>query len=491
MILELQHISKNFGTIPALDKVSLTAEPGSIHGLVGENGAGKSTLMKILTGFITKSSGTIHWAGEEIHIRSPHDASELGIGMLYQEPLDFPQLTVLDNFMTGDAHYLPAQARLALEAMGREFSFSLLPDDILSSLTVGERQQLELLRLVKQGKRVLILDEPTTGISDSQKEALFQALVTLRERGAIIFLVSHKIEDIERLCDRVTVLRQGKVTGFHQRPFTRNLLLADMFDTPPQQEVFQPQITQDGIGVTFHEVTSTIGRCGLTTGTLTIKKGEIVGLAGIDGSGQNTFLKLACGLLKPQGGHLAWSDASCGNVGQGPCLHGIQGAMLPADRLTEGLFPQLSIHEHHQLIHNRDILLFTSTDIERTQAAIATFNIKGTLETWSSQLSGGNQQRLLLSLVHSNQRLVCLENPTRGLDLRASQWTWRYLHRFQEKGTTIIFASPDLEEILAHATRVLVFYSGRITLDKPAKQTNFRELSQAITGPKNHDGQSH
>lgn len=482
-MLELLNISKSFGDLLALDRVCLAARPGTIHGLVGENGAGKSTLMKILTGFISASGGYIRLNGEEIQLTSPEDASALGFGMLYQEPLDFPQLSVLENFMAGDNDYHPTPSRDQLSTMCIDFGFTLDPDEIMGTLTLGERQQLELLRLAKEGKQLLILDEPTTGISTAQRDALFSALATLRDRGAIIFLVTHKLEEIELLCDSVTVLRQGVVTGVQHRPFQRSELLLAMFAELPQEKTLPVRPAGQSMVLTMQKVNSDHGRCGLQACSVTINNGEIIGLAGVDGSGQSVFLKLACGLIKPRSGEVSPGSGLQTSRPYGLWSTKVNGALLPADRLSEGLFPELSIHEHLLLVHSRRTLLLPSTGRADSQAAIQTFAIKGTPETSANQLSGGNQQRLLLSLVDQQTRLICLENPTRGLDIHAAQWTWQYLHQLQENGATLLFASPDLDEILAHATRILVFFNGTIILDTPKEETSFGELSQAITGP--------
>ena len=235
MQIELRQISKRFGSFEALAGIDLQVASGTIHGLVGENGAGKSTLMKILTGYLSRSAGTILLDGREVACDTPASAAREGIGMLYQEPQDFPPLTVLDNFIVGreghGASHRPQQRR-RLQEMAERMHFRLDPDALLEKLTVGERQQLEFLRLLGRDARVLILDEPTTGISDLQKTLLFQALRRIRDDGRTILLVSHKLEDVEALCDRVTVLRHGRISGEEAAPFHVPHLLELMFDAP-------------------------------------------------------------------------------------------------------------------------------------------------------------------------------------------------------------------------------------------------------------------
>lgn len=480
-MIELKNISKYFGKVHALDSVSLKIRSGSIHGIIGENGAGKSTLMKILTGFYTRSGGEIIHNGGKIELRTPRDARELGFGMLYQEPLDFLQLSVLDNFMVGSDGFHPEEARHTLIKLCRTFGFSLPPDSKLEDLTVGERQQLELLRLIRDKANLLILDEPTSGISEKQQDVLFQALHTLRKDGLAILLVSHKLDEIEQLCDEVTVLRHGRLAGQQQRPFDREKLLHAMFDTLPEGFISGTDRKKGRTVLDFTDVTSTAGRSGLQNITLSIQAGEVVGLAGVDGSGQSVFLKTAFGLLSPEKGII-------NRFGKQATLpdrndFGLT-AFLPADRLVEGLFPEMTIREHHILAGGKYRIITGESALAKTQNAIETYNIKGLPDTVVENLSGGNLQRLLLSLIPEKVRLVLMENPTRGLDVQSAEWTWRYLHNHLRSDTAIIFASPELEEIMEQATRVLVFYNGSIILDSPVDQTSYNEISRAITGQK-------
>ncbi len=216
MKVELQNISKRFGPVQANQDVCMTVEAGTIHGLLGENGAGKSTLVKVLSGFITRDRGSILLDGRPIEIKTPADAIQAGIGMLHQDPLDFSPLSVLDNFMVGKSGSLFTNHRQAVREfreLASQLNFNLNVNEKVGNLTVGERQQLEILRLLSLGVSTLILDEPTTGISASQKSALFAAAKQLASQGKSLIFVSHKLEDVNELCDRVTIMRQGEVVG--------------------------------------------------------------------------------------------------------------------------------------------------------------------------------------------------------------------------------------------------------------------------------------
>ncbi len=478
-MIELINIHKTFGKVQALAGVNLTAEAGSIHGIVGENGAGKSTLMKVLTGFIAGSGGEIFFKGQRARLANPGDARRLGIGMLYQEPLDFPQLTVLENFMAGRAVFARTAARRELLRLATTFGFILDPDEPVEALTIGERQQLELLRLIGDGAKVLILDEPTTGISERQQELLFAALEKLKSEGATILLVSHKLEEIDLLCDRVTVLRHGQVAATRQGPFDRNDLLHAMFDTLPEHQTAPEPLPHGRPVLEFDRVTARGGRSGLQEASMVIRAGEVVGLAGIDGSGQSLFLKTAYGLVAPESGKIMRFGEPLQDEHDQACRTTV---FLPADRLTEGLFPGMTIREHHILARQGSAFITPATSLSTTRSAIDTHSIKGDPATAVEDLSGGNQQRLLLSLIPEEVRLILMENPTRGLDVQSAAWTWRYLHSRLKSDGAIIFASPDLEELMTQASRIVVFYNGSIILDTPTRETDYQQLSRAITG---------
>jgi len=460
-LIKLDGIRKSFGDKVALDHVSLRAAPGSIHGVIGENGAGKSTLMKILTGLVRRDAGRIAVGGREVAMSGPGEAAALGIGMLHQEPLDFPRLSVLDNFMAASARSFGGRRRQGrrFRELCRSFGFRLDPGVTAGSLTVGERRQVELLRLVRDDCRTLILDEPTTGTTESQKARLFSLLGHLRRQGRTILLVSHKLADIHALCDRVTVLRQGKTVLEAGAPLDGDTLLAAMFGSVPTGRDVKVETPAPGRPILEMEgVCSSLGRSGLRHVSVRVREGEVVGLAGLDGAGQAAFLRLAFGLVRPERGRVR-----CPLAGGAKSLL----AFLPADRLREGLIAGLSIREHHLLAGGSPLFLGRASGRERARRAIDEFSIKGGSDDTVEGLSGGNQQRLLLSLIPAEARLLLLEHPTRGLDVHSSRWTWRYLRRRLPADGAMIFSSPDLDEIMEQAGRVLVFHGGRVTLDAP------------------------
>ncbi len=458
--------------------------PGEIHGILGENGAGKSTLMKILAGYSRPTKGVILVDGAAVDYRNPAQAANLAIGMLYQDPLDFPLLSVLDNFMLGQSEGLAAQRKKfsrRFEALSEALHFPLKPDAVLNTLTIGERQQLEIIRLMALGIQVLILDEPTTGISSTQKKVLFDALRQLAAEGKSIILVSHKLEDVEALCDRVTVLRQGKVTGDVQRPFDSGRFLEMMFGTPP---VFPPRCAETpGKDVlVMNRVCGTGGRAGLRECDVIIREGEVVGLAGLEGSGQGVFLRIAGGLKQARRGSVRL--LGCDMRGKNHHAFKRQGvSFLPASRLEEGLIAGMRVSEHFALQANqRHFMVRWQDALQQANRQIEKFQIKGRPDSTVEELSGGNQQRLLLSFLPADPLLLLLENPTRGLDIESVNWVWQHLHTYCSKRTSIVFSSPELDEILMVADRVLVFFNGQIVKEVEAAQTDAQELGKAIAG---------
>mgnify|MGYP000125221375 CR=1 FL=1 len=484
MKVELQNISKRFGAVRANDDVSLTVEAGSIHGLLGENGAGKSTLVKVLSGFISRDRGTLLLDGNAVEVKTPADAIAAGIGMLHQDPLDFPPLSVLDNFLVGKAGSLFTKRRQALREfrqLAAQFNFALNANEKVSSLTVGERQQLEILRLLSLGVKTLILDEPTTGISASQKDELFAAAKQLAAQGKSVIFVSHKLEDVNELCDRVTVMRQGQVLGNLEIPCPDETLVELMFGrelAPPAK----PNTRQAAIAVALKDVRLTTDRLSVTMPDFTIQRGEVIGLAGLEGGGQQLLLLLCAGLLKAANGTLRVNDVDMTAKPYGDYLTAGIG-YSPADRLRDGLIRGLSIHEHVALRTppNGWFVDWKGT-LQKTLHAIALFNIRGKPQTHVERLSGGNQQRTQLALLPVPLNLLLMEHPTRGLDIESVLWVWQQLIARCEGGTAIIFTSSDLDEIMQYSDRVIVFSGDQVSEPIDAAALTVDRLGQMIGG---------
>ncbi len=484
MNVELRDIHKSFASVHANVGINLKIPAGTIQGILGENGAGKSTLMKILSGFIRADRGQIILDGQPVIIHSPSDAIQHGIGMLHQDPLDFPPLRVIDNFILGRSGSLFADRKSAsrdFKELAHQFDFNLDPDAYVDSLTVGERQQLEILRLIWLGVRVLIFDEPTTGISAAQKVKLFAALRLLAGQGRTVLFVSHKLEDVEGLCHRVAVLRQGILVGEDKPPYKTHKLVEMMFG----KAITIGARKQCGMADTvlhLKDMSVEDYRLKIRNVDLEVHCGEVIGLAGMEGSGQSLFLRAVSGMTRTDGGRVIIRGRDLtGKPYQHYKDHGV--AFLPASRLEEGLVPGLNLTEHFILAEeSRDFFIDWDDGRRMAEQRIRDFNIHGTPSSTVESLSGGNQQRALLALLRDPLSLVMLEHPTRGLDIESTIYIWDKLKERCQQGTAILFVSSDLEEILQYSERVLVFFSGKVTPPLDANTLTTDKLGELIGG---------
>ncbi len=489
MSLALRDIHKHFGPVRANDGVTLEVAAGELHGLLGENGAGKSTLMKVLSGFHPADSGDVVLDGKTLDLGTPDAAADAGIGMLHQDPLVFLPFTVIDNFLLGSPGRLRVDRKEGerhLREASERYGFTFDPDALARTLSVGERQQLEIARLLWLGARVLILDEPTTGISATQRDKLFDILRRLAADGMIVVFVSHKLEEIEALCHRVTVMRRGKVVGDAELPVPTRDLVEMMFGeiivegARPDVTIGEPALELRN--VTLEERVLTVSNLSLSVG-----RGEVLGLAGLEGSGQRMMLRACTGLLGCSGGsiRIAGTDLTRRSY------HGFRDAgvhYLPAGRLEEGLVAGLTLTEHFELVSGRKSF-FVDWDGGRAQTAarIEQSFIKGLPESTADALSGGNQQRLLLAMMPETITLLLMEHPTRGLDIESAEWVWDRLLARRETGTAIVFASADLDELLRYSDRVAVFFAGEVIAVVDAATTTPEQLGHLIGG-KEHAG---
>jgi len=484
MRIELRDIKKYFGPVRANDGISMAVESGTIHGLLGENGAGKTTLMKILSGYQTYDAGKILLDGVEVRFASPAEAIVVGIGMLHQDPLDVPSLSLLDNFLLGRN-----LRRFQRRRPGRQqflnacasFGFSLDPDARTSSLTVGERQQLELVRLLSLGAQVIILDEPTTGISAPQKALLFETLHRLASDGLSVIFVSHKLDEFKELCSEVTVLRQGKVAGEASAPFSTDQLVQMMFG---QYAATSPRIkTSLGkVVLELDEVCIHTHHLNIEDVSLTLRQGEVIGLAGLEGSGQRIMMQACAGLQRIASGRLLVDGRDMTRQPYRRFL-GMGVAFLPAGRLEEGLVPGLNLREHFALVEQTQGALIPWKKVNaHTDKRIREFNVIGHPETMVEDLSGGNQQRAMLSLLPQNLGILLLEHPTRGLDLESAGWVWGNIQDRRRQGTAVLFTSADLDELVKNSDRIVVFSGGIMSTPVPASQVTREDLGYLIGG---------
>jgi len=485
MQVELKDIRKYFGQVKANDGISLKLEPGKIYALIGENGAGKSTLMKILSGYQPPTSGQILLDGQPVEFHSPADALAKGVGMLYQDPLDMPPFRVIDNYLLGRDNQVRLNyktARAELEELARRYNFHIDVHSTIDSLSMGERQQLELVRLLAGGAQVLILDEPTTGISAEQKEILFGSMKKMaREEGKLVILVSHKLEEVQELCTHAYVLRQGQLEGHQDLPCANEALVSMMFGQVPKRSQRPPFAVGEPV-LELQDVTIDTYQLTVPNINLSVRAGEIFGFAGLEGSGQRLVMQACAGLLPISSGRMILRGQDVTNRKYHHKLsHGM--GYVAAGRLEEGLVAGLSLTEH-LVLTRPEKKFFIDWKANRTEMLerIKTYQIVGQPETTADALSGGNQQRLLFSLLNTPLELLLLEHPTRGLDVRSTDYIWQLLYKRREDGTAILFISADLDEIIEHSDRIAVFSGGVMSRVLDARETSADELGHLIGG---------
>jgi simple sugar transport system ATP-binding protein len=528
MDIAIHNLTKRFGSLRANDAVSLRFAAGQIHGVLGENGAGKSTLMKVLSGYLRRDAGEILLDGAPARLDSPGAALRAGIGMVHQEPLDVPAFSALENFLCASPRgALPSRtaARRALTDLAARLGFAVEPDAPVLSLTVGQRQQLEIMRLLAVGARLLILDEPTTGITAAQIQALFGALRRLAADGSTVLFVSHKLDEVAALCDTVSVLRAGRVMGAGQMPMPQpqSRLLELMFGTNDQRPAADDQAAVSGdegrrtkdegappasdpaartpdpgartptakprpldAGPPsvweLRDVTVRGGPLALRGLSLSIAPGAAVGLAGLEGSGQQTLLRLLAGLLRPSAGRVLLGGA---DVTGAPMERFRRGGVeyLPADRLAEGMIGDLTLADHLALLRQPEALLVDRAAARAAaEEAIRAYQIKATPGTPIAALSGGNQQRAMLALLPDTCRGILLDQPTRGLDVASARAVWERLDDRRAGGTAVVFAAADLDELLDHSDSVLVFFAGRVSRLLARAELSAARLAELIGG---------
>jgi len=344
MLIELIEIHKFFGSVHANNGITLTIEPGQILGVLGENGAGKSTLMKVLSGLICKDSGKILINHLEQELNSPSDALRLGIGMLHQDPHDFPSMTIREDLQIWDSRTgvkKSASDWQQLIAIQKDLGFHFDLNGTVGELTVGERQQLELVRLLWLGVEVLILDEPTTGISAAQQEVLFAALKKLAGQDKTIIFVSHKLEEVKELCSRAVVLRKGCLIGERQAPFNENDLVELMFGRQITRTRTSQSGTQD-ICMSVRNLSIEDFRIRIENVNFDLYAGEVIGLAGMEGSGQRQFLQTLAGLKQATGGRI---EIDREDINGKNCFEFQKRGIfyVPSARMEEGMVPGMTL----------------------------------------------------------------------------------------------------------------------------------------------------
>jgi simple sugar transport system ATP-binding protein len=389
----------------------------------------------------------------------------------------------MDNFLLGspgswllDRH----QTRKRLVELAHQFDFKLDPDAFVSNLSIGERQQLEILRLLGLGVRILILDEPTTAISSQQREKLFEALHQLAGQGKTVIFVSHKLEEVKSLCSKVTVLAQGKVTGEVEMPYPTEGLIQMMFG----QTITVGKRCAVELGhsvLELENLTVSDWRMEVKGLSLKVRAGEVIGLAGLEGGGQHLILKACAGLLRPSAGRIRIANQ---DITGRSYRHFIEGrcclyACRPSGRRS---YRWNDIDRAHRLGRQKSTF-FVDWDLATKTASrrIEEYNIKGQPTTLVEELSGGNQQRTLLAFLPHSSKLLLMEHPSRGLDMESTEYIWKLLLNRTERGTAILFTSSDLDELLDRSDRVLTFFGGKVRIRETCN-VNGLQLGEFIGG---------
>jgi ABC-type uncharacterized transport system ATPase subunit len=475
-LLSMSNISKSFFGKPALDKVNLKVEPGEIHALLGENGAGKTTLMNILYGIYTRDEGEIVWKGEPVSFSSPKDAIERRIGMVHQHFMLVPTLTVSQNITLGlksKGHPFPDRKELnaSILEISQKYGLEINPEAYVSSLSVGEQQRVEIIKLLYRNAELLILDEPTGVLTPQETESFFNVLRKLRDDGHSVIVITHRIPEVMSITDRVTVLRDGKnVATVVTKDITEEQLSKYMIGRELKVITKKPSPAYNQKGLVLKDVTCFRGDIKrLDSVSLQIGKGEIVGIAGVDGNGQKELAEVITGIARQSEGEvwLGEVDLSHMSVMERKKL-GL--GYVSDDRHHDGLVLDMDLAENILLkTHTEKACLkgfFINQKLvkENTQKAVGEYGIKTNgIEVPIRYLSGGNQQKLILAreLAGEPTALVAFQ-PTRGLDIGATEFIQQKLLEQRQKGCSILLISADLEEITALSDRIAVIYKGRI-----------------------------
>lgn len=469
-MLELRHISKKFGTFAALSEVNFRVEAGEIVGLLGENGAGKSTLLNLVGGAFSPTKGTISWRDQAIAMSSPRDASQLGIGVVHQHPQLVEAFTVAENLAlaatqssTRSEMFRARDWEKRVEIWANELGWNVPPNVRVEELSVGQRQRVEILKaLFAQGDEVaqlLLLDEPTANLTPAEADELFGVMRRLKSQKRALVFVSHKLREVLEICDRVVILRRGKVVGERQTSQTNADELAQLMigETPSNEAENVKSSTQSFVenaplGLEIENL-----NCGqLRKFSLQVRQGEIVGIAGVDGNGQSELVEVLTG-LRP-------CDGTIRSVGEI--------AVIPPDRERNGLIADFSLTENVAL-HPRARKKFGSfARFDWRGAQLLTrdmmtrFDVRAPQmmeKSAARQLSGGNQQKLLIArALEFGCGVVVAADPTRGLDIGATRFVHSQLKNAAQKGAAVLLISTDLDEVLALSNRVLVLYEGRL-----------------------------
>ena len=498
-LLRMEHISKRFGNFYANKNVSLTVLPGEVHTLLGENGAGKSTLMNILIGLYQPTEGKIYLKGKEARITSPAQAVKLGIGMVHQHFMLVEAMTVFENIILGDKHAKGvfidrAARRKEIEELSARYGLDVELDKLITEISVGEQQRTEILKALYHGAELLVLDEPSAALTDIEVEGLFKIMRKLIGEGKSIIFISHKMREVMHISDRITVLRHGEVVGTVLRTETDSKALANMMiGRELSESKYEKKETDENDAVSLERVDydKTSKHNGLNGVSLKVRRGEIVGIAGVDGNGQTQLAQLVTGVIAPQSGEVRLKQ---NRVAVFDPNGFIQGGVshVPEDRNLQGLIGDMTIAENLVLKATQDerfskhngLLLKKKTIRQYAEQMAKKYDIRCTsVEQDVRSLSGGNQQKVIIAReLESDPDLLVAAHPTRGLDIGATRFVHDQMIAARDRGIGILLISADFDEILEISDRILVIFEGQIMGEYSGKNPPIEEISLAMTG---------
>ncbi len=495
-LLELKGITKRFPGIVANDQVDFELRRGEVHALLGENGAGKSTLMNILYGLYHPDEGEIRLNGEPVRIESPNDAIRLGIGMVHQHFMLIPVMTVAENIVlatepTKGPFLDLAAAEERVRELSRQHGLAVNPSAVVERTSVGHQQRAEIVKALYRGAEILILDEPTAVLTPQEARDLFQVIRSLTEQGKSIIFISHKLNEVLEIADRITVLRQGRrVDTVPREGATQPRLASLMVGREVVLRVEKPPADPGGPLLTVEDLVVLDDRdLEVVRGvSFQVREREIVGIAGVDGNGQTELVDALCGLRPPASGRIVLGNSDCTKANARRVLDlGI--GHIPEDRQLRGLVldftlaENVGLHDFRKAPASRLGWLFPNRLIARARKVLQEFDVRGGgAETLASSLSGGNQQKVVVGReISRNPRLLVAAQPTRGVDVGAIEFIHRRLVEERDEGRAILLVSLELDEVLSLSDRILVMFEGRIVGEYPPDVSE-QELGIAMTG---------
>ena len=492
----MRGIVKQYPLVRAIDGADFTVEQGEIHSLLGENGAGKSTLMKILYGMTTPTAGEVRVFGKPVAITRPAQAIALGIGMVHQHFMLTPVMTVAENVVIGSepvrgVFFDRKKAEAQVAAMIDEYNFHISATAKVETLSVGEQQRVEILKALYRGADLLILDEPTAVLTPQEVEDLFRVMRQLKAAGKSIIIITHKLKETMEIADRVSVLRQGKmiesgvpVAGTTMKELAQMMVGRDveLSVTRRAEQVGEENFSVRGLSLTERGVPILRDVC------LSLRKGEILGIAGIEGNGQTELIEVLTGLRRPD--HMELFKDGKPLSGNAAAFLAAGVGHVPEDRMTRGLVLEMSIEDNLILGYHRrppsarrGLRLASAirkfAEQERTEFAIKAPNV----QERCSALSGGNQQKVVIARVFSeNPDVIIVAQPTRGVDVGAMEYIHHRLLDLRDSGKSILLISADLDEVRSLSDRLAVIYGGRIVAEGKPDTWSDMEIGLLMTG---------